>query len=717
MFNQLYELSSSMEKAGITTTSWHKNLKTCPKSKTVIVYIDSTCNISDLKLVDNPSQFKKYEEALGESFPAFNLTAFYHIQNQTNSEKDKIDRIKKLIKDNNSPDTLKNELICLSSEREIKTLCKVENLKKCINKSENLNEIIGGVDEKYQSFNELISRFRLLKGDSEQVCSDRIKAFIIQLKDVTIDKISSASKEDGMLLFSSIFCCTAKTLSNFSIILELSDHDQYEYPFNHNQVYSAINKALLNKDSIESEANQENTRKDVYGCAISGSDTTFPAVKINKLGDVIIWAMNSESPCFKRYSKKDSELFTVGNTRRQTCKDALEWLSKSENENFTWKDISGTCGNSKGKPIPTILFAYPTEIPETTLEIANMFAGTTSCNDEDGVRFSNISSKVIKSLDALKKDKPNVNVNILAISRVSKGQTKMLVSQCFKVNQIISGAEDWISGCSNISELNINIKNENNLFFIPFPSELTKCLNASWCRNGQWVEQVDEIRMGDAIILLATSPEKIKNLIDDMLYKCIKNTKSLLLEIGHVTNRRDGPFNWKNTKAFKNHINFIPSIIGLLLYKLGYQKGQYMSSPAFLIGQLMSLADVLHREYCVKVRKGSLPTQLIGNAAMNVALNNPEEGLARLSERILIYQAWAKTVHENGYAGWALSEFGNISSMLGDCEIPKKATDVEKAQLLLGYLSRISKKDGNVLTVTTNENTETNITESEAQNG
>ena len=139
-----------------------------------------------------------------------------------------------------------------------------------------------------------------------------------------------------------------------------------------------------------------------------------------------------------------------------------------------------------------------------------------------------------------------------------------------------------------------------------------------------------------------------------------------------------------------------------------------MHSAPFLVGQIMSLADTLHKEYCRKVRatrkedvatektenEGSrtsgLPRQLIGNAAMSIAMDNPVEGLSRLGERILIYQSWANTASGDiGLAGWSLREFRRISEELGQLTLPEESTDADKAQMLLGYLSRIGEQKGN----------------------
>ena len=116
-----------------------------------------------------------------------------------------------------------------------------------------------------------------------------------------------------------------------------------------------------------------------------------------------------------------------------------------------------------------------------------------------------------------------------------------------------------------------------------------------------------------------------------------------------------------------------------------------MSYSPFLVGRMLALADTLHKEYCQHVRKGEIPPQLIGNALMPTALNNPTAGLARLSERIAPYQGWANTVVGEGVglAKWALQRLGSVTEELGKQTLPEQCKDADKAQMLLGYLARI----------------------------
>ena len=119
-----------------------------------------------------------------------------------------------------------------------------------------------------------------------------------------------------------------------------------------------------------------------------------------------------------------------------------------------------------------------------------------------------------------------------------------------------------------------------------------------------------------------------------------------------------------------------------------------MGSPAFLVGRFLSLADQLHLKYCEHVRKKSIPPQLVGNALMPTALEEPVKALSMLSQRILPYQAWANTLKEGADVGlvkYFLGQLGEVSDQLKGLGIPAQCADADKAQMLLGYLARPEK--------------------------
>jgi hypothetical protein len=130
------------------------------------------------------------------------------------------------------------------------------------------------------------------------------------------------------------------------------------------------------------------------------------------------------------------------------------------------------------------------------------------------------------------------------------------------------------------------------------------------------------------------------------------------------------------------------ALLSILLATLKRRKEQYMTEPEFLLGRFHAFADLLHREYCQRVREGSLPPQLLGNAMLPTTLTDPRRGIANMSNRLRVYQAWAAT-RGTGLARWALKELSGISSELHTAGLPQRLGDPERAELLLGYLAKL----------------------------
>ena len=119
-----------------------------------------------------------------------------------------------------------------------------------------------------------------------------------------------------------------------------------------------------------------------------------------------------------------------------------------------------------------------------------------------------------------------------------------------------------------------------------------------------------------------------------------------------------------------------------------------MQEPAFLIGRFLSLADTLHAEYCKVVRKDDMPPQLLGNALIPTAIQDPNKALARMLLRIRPYQAWARRGGtEAGLARWACREMGIIATEVATKLAGLRFNDEQQAQLLLGYLARTESKE------------------------
>jgi hypothetical protein len=110
----------------------------------------------------------------------------------------------------------------------------------------------------------------------------------------------------------------------------------------------------------------------------------------------------------------------------------------------------------------------------------------------------------------------------------------------------------------------------------------------------------------------------------------------------------------------------------------------------------MSFADKLHLKYCEEERK-SIPSQLIGNALMPTALNEPIKALSIMSQRILPYQSWAYRLQgDKEYVGlvkYFLAQIGQLCDKLQQLDLPEQCREAEKAQMLLGYLAWSEKSE------------------------
>jgi hypothetical protein len=180
----------------------------------------------------------------------------------------------------------------------------------------------------------------------------------------------------------------------------------------------------------------------------------------------------------------------------------------------------------------------------------------------------------------------------------------------------------------------------------------------------------------------------------------LNNSKGLLLFLANHRlqldeKNRETVFSVSDKKKYEHHKLLIPSILGLLLHKLGIRKESYMSNAPFLVGRMLKLADELHALYCKEVRDNKMPPQLIGNSLMTAALDSPIQSLAQLALRLKPYYGWAQTYRSKetgGLAGYFIGLYGEVSSELANLGLPIRFNDAERAQLLLGYLAANPKK-------------------------
>lgn len=138
------------------------------------------------------------------------------------------------------------------------------------------------------------------------------------------------------------------------------------------------------------------------------------------------------------------------------------------------------------------------------------------------------------------------------------------------------------------------------------------------------------------------------------------------------------------------------ALLGILLLAQGRRKEQYMESREFLIGRFLQLADQLHKAYCEEVRKGDIPPQLIGNAAMTMAMERPARALEMLAGRMAVYLAWSDRCkgEKAGLVRWFRRELGDVALKLRAQDLSQRVSTNGRAEVLLGYLASTRKSEG-----------------------
>ncbi len=415
------------------------------------------------------------------------------------------------------------------------------------------------------------------------------------------------------------------------------------------------------------------------------------------IGDTILRAMNKESLCQKRYGEIGSKSFSAGRRAQEAMKKSLEWLGEPEREGKTWANASGACGftkrDGKNVPVPGLLFAYPSSLGEDPPELAGVFDRNDEALDPDGSKFESAAARVTSALELKVAEQSALEIRIFVLAKADKARTKVLVSKKYDAKALILGARKWRSGCKNIPPISLNIGSNDNPIRIepitPFPAEVVRCLNVAWLQGGTRMNNVHGLGIGEGVGLLLETDASLRGIVSRGLSLAVTNAKPLFLALGHADHRRDG-----TTKLDSKQASLMPSILGLLLHKQNLSKGVYMHTAPFLVGRLLALADLLHKEYCVHVRSGDIPPQLIGNALMPSAIDNPVRGLARLRERLMIYQAWANKIQgdDSRLAKWSLKEMGSVCNKLAKLDLSDRTNDLDKAQMLLGYIARSEDK-------------------------
>lgn len=677
------QLSAAINSSNIKMPSWHPCWSMGGKFAFVLG-LNSKGRVETAEMVRDEKEsslLRRFATSnTSGSFPGFNVPLLY---------RDPEGKLKDKEFKNTNADT--NKIFsCLST---LETDWKEEKLNARIRRSlseasANFLKRMGNIPEDFKAVSELAKRVTLvtaktLHEDLLSCAKDQIAKNAeyrdLWIKKLLCDPIKRKKPSDPFL--------TAY------LVFEVSDPQKFLYPINCEKTRKWINKSLFTFDALNAV---KLSGTDAYGGTLSGveKENPFPKVMIPVLQKFYLFSRNSDALSNARYGLKGPATFLVGNENRQKAKDALEWITADERKNKTWKDVSGSFGYNGKKPIKTILLAYPTKLPEQSPAFAALLGGSQNAESN----FEECSKIVLKWLEELIPGEPDAEVKLLCLSKPDDYNTRIVFTESVTAERLLRNIKEWRKGCANIP--NIYFKTNSKLGVvstaIPSPADVARLVNYNWCRQGSHAEYTYGIKFGEILrMFLDDKNTRSKNIEKAILRLVLNNGVSLLSEAALCsTANRKLSCDKDSTLILKPCLSFLPSILGLVLYRLSLNKEQYMDSPEFLLGKMFNLCDLLHVQYATRDLKDeksnehhSVPGTLIGNESYRQALQNPSRAFSRLADRIAVYVAWA-TTSGNKLSRFAIKEIGLIFDKLHHLDIPTSANDVAKVQLIMGYLSR-----------------------------
>lgn len=684
MINELYQLSAVLEKENFTLYKWYDRYKQIPNREAVRIWLLSDGNIADIDTIkkEETQSLRKFEPANGWSFPAFNIIPLYRI-----TDADQISEVQKVLK---NPELLDiDQMLPWFNDDHW-------NIKSTIEKSLNitsemLQSLLPSEEQNPSVIGELI---RIVKSYPERAD----KAFRKALETYIIDKLRK--KEDVELCMRLLVHCGNPNKSpdsdrgeDISVFLDVENWKQYGNPVSHETTTKWINDRLSEFHAEENTDDNIPEIVDAFGNSFKASDDKMPGVKVPSLAEVKLRALSSEHPCQYRYGNVESETYPISKENIEKIKSALEYLANPEKKGVFWQNTD----------TDEILFVYPSKLQKKQVKFASVF-GNNNYGPKAEASFADVAKEFSKTIWGLPtKEKPE-EIRIFILKKMDRARSKVLFTHNTTPEHLIHSAEEWKRGLEN-TPVRL-VKDESHLF----PLNTAGIINRIWKQNGEEASGKHPVKWmkyyhGIELLLNIGSPDNPKYYLQTLL----RNSSGLVKHVGNQIHCHK-----KCAKGSIEKCSDVCSVIGLLLYKCGYTKENYMNEMPYLIGQLLHVADELHTLYCNAVRGGSIPPQLIGNALFVTAGETPSAAISQLSLRIAPYIAWAKQYRhkkietkgeESWRAGWYLRLFEDTANQLLPILSEKtRFSDFEKAQLFLGYLASFPKKNNENQTLGDEEN-------------
>lgn len=717
MLNELVDLYDALNRLRCNFSTPYPYFRKCPKGKAAFsVSLDECGKVSDIRALTDfkiEEVYRWQEDNHTPTFPAFNVRALFEIPDplpsfSSDNGKDILAFIENLMNSRTRSINPVKELVL----NELTVKCNdlwsddMAWLGKCLKDTPGtIQAMIGEIPKPYQVLEELIKRSRACEPKELQksTCSMLKKKLIDTGEKVYAEALFTVKdkgkkkrrgKEHG---------------KDFLYLLTIEDWDKYpsdlgidKYHPNHPVIQNWMRTQFESYSEMHYVATGH---PDAYRSDSAGAAENFSPINVGGLGPTVPFAANTQIPCLKRYGLEGASLFPVGSEIRKIVAKSMDYVLNQKREGVTWKSL--TKYEPKKNSHKTVVFAYCTELKDANA--LQFFDRGEDDPDKDIYRSEAATKLALLPFDGVTQQKPHAKITFNVLAAVDRGNTKILASRKYSLSELITGASRWRTGNTNIPSVSLpwvtlnkkkgSDKKISTRDSVPlYPTEAIKLLNSDWDQDGTLHTQSRRFTVDEALDFLFERDEVISQRVETGLTLVVEKTSRVIisaaLKARHDYHKTGAKIKFKDT----SYLHMLPSLFGLLLFKKGIRKEEYMNDNLFYLGRYFAVVDDLYIQYHMDERSGNVPMSLLGNDYMKLALQNPLEAFLTLSSRLAHpYYSWAKRVGTNEKPGQiaknCIRKIAELTEELSKAQLPTEINDAEKAKVLLGYLSYGAKKD------------------------
>ncbi len=475
-----------------------------------------------------------------------------------------------------------------------------------------------------------------------------------------------------------------------TVIFDVADLDRFPYRVADPAVAHEWSAMLLQFDAKSAAS----PKPGAFICALTGKSDLpvgdkMPNPNLKVLGPTYLMSMNADARCQTRYGQTSTSIFPAGKETVHGLNDAILFITDPSRQYKTWAAVP-----SGFKDEQNLLITYLEEEPTSDIPLARLFADVQLDEAQELATYEARTAQIHAALRLLEKPGRDKYIRVLALGKLDRGRKGVVFSGRYSVPAVYQGRDSWLAGARNVPSITIPFPvgkgkpAEWRDRYLPSPSEVMVSFKKQWLRAGQESQSVPGVDIGSLYGLLLDADAT--NQAKWLLGRYVPLTAPLCAGIGRSL--RGGA---SLSESARKEALIVIGVYGILLFRQGRSKEIYMESRDYLLGQFLQLADLLHKLYCIRERNNAIPPQLIGNAALSMAMQSPRRALTVLSNRMAVYLAWAERFQgeEAGLAKWTRKELGRVSGLLKEQDLDLRVSSNGKAEVLLGYLANTKHSD------------------------